>query len=99
MGGEAKLLQHKETKKVRFILRQEKTQKIVANHYVVDLPPYCDLQPNAGNDRCWVWSAQDCSDDKPAMERMALRFGTPELATKFKEAFDNAKELNSKVEG
>ena len=31
--GEAKLLQHKETKKIRFLLRQEKTLKIVANHY------------------------------------------------------------------
>lgn len=31
--GEAKLLQHKENKKIRFLLRQEKTLKIVANHY------------------------------------------------------------------
>lgn len=31
--GEAKLLQHRETKKIRFLLRQEKTLKIVANHY------------------------------------------------------------------
>lgn len=31
--GEAKLLKHKQTGKIRFLLRQEKTLKIVANHY------------------------------------------------------------------
>ena len=40
--GEAKLLKHRQTGKVRFMLRQEKTLKIVANHYVVDVSPYCD---------------------------------------------------------
>lgn len=31
--GEAKLLKHKQSGKTRFLLRQEKTLKIVANHY------------------------------------------------------------------
>lgn len=31
--GDAKLLKHKESGKIRFLLRQEKTLKIVANHY------------------------------------------------------------------
>eukprot|EP00969_Alexandrium_andersonii_P006148 266933-Alexandrium_andersonii.AAC.1 len=57
--GEAKLLQHRAPHCVRFTLRQEKTGNVVANHYVVDAPPYCNLQPNAGNDRAWVWSAPD----------------------------------------
>lgn len=39
--GEAKLLQHKETKKIRFLMRQEKTLKVVANHYgVYNSPPF-----------------------------------------------------------
>ena len=31
--GEAKFLQHKDTKKVRFLMRRDKTLKICANHY------------------------------------------------------------------
>jgi len=31
------------------------------------------------------------------VERLALKFGAPETAQKFKEAFDNAKELNSSI--
>merc|ERR1719311_687574 len=57
--GESKLLKHKENGKIRFMLRQEKTLKIVANHYVVDHPPYCELRPNAGSDKIWVWTTPD----------------------------------------
>jgi len=95
--GDAKLLQHRETRRVRFMLRQEKTGKIVGNHYVLGVPPYCDLQPNAGNKKCWVWSTPDYSEEEPEVERFALRFGTPELAEAFKVAFDNAKELNASI--
>jgi len=92
--GDAKLLKHKQTGKVRLMLRQEKTMKIVANHYVIDVPPYCDLQPNAGSDKCWVWTVQDCSEDEPVVERLALKFGNPEVAAQFKKEFDSAKEMN-----
>merc|ERR1719210_1450793 len=34
--GEARLLRSKASGRVRFLLRQEKTGKVVANHYVVD---------------------------------------------------------------
>jgi len=89
--GEAKLLRHRQTGRVRFVLRQEKTMKITANHYVIDVPPYCDLQPNAGSEKCWVWTAQDFSDGELQVEQFALKFGTPELATKFQTAFEQAK--------
>jgi len=89
--GEAKLLRNSQTGMVRFLLRQEKTMKIVANHYVIDQAPYCDLRPNAGSAKCWVWTAMDCADGDPVAEQFALKFGAPELAEKFKEAFDAAK--------
>ena len=60
--GEVKLLQHRENSMIRVLMRQEKTMKIVANHYVLDYPPYCELQRNAGSEKCWGWSAQDCAD-------------------------------------
>ena len=31
--GDVKLLEHKETKKIRILMRREKTLKICANHY------------------------------------------------------------------
>jgi Ran-binding protein 1 len=31
--GDVKLLQHKETKKIRVLMRRDKTHKICANHY------------------------------------------------------------------
>eukprot|EP00746_Dinoflagellata_sp_MGD_P003416 gnl/MRDRNA2_/MRDRNA2_106638_c0_seq1.p1 gnl/MRDRNA2_/MRDRNA2_106638_c0~~gnl/MRDRNA2_/MRDRNA2_106638_c0_seq1.p1 ORF type:complete len:1475 (+),score=417.25 gnl/MRDRNA2_/MRDRNA2_106638_c0_seq1:99-4523(+) len=95
--GDAKLLKHKDTGKIRFMLRQEKTGKIVANHYVIDKDPYCDLRPNAGSEKCWVWTSQDCADGEMVTEQFALKFGTAELAQKFKEAFDEAKVQNAKV--
>eukprot|EP00931_Biecheleriopsis_adriatica_P025010 TRINITY_DN15459_c0_g1_i1.p1 TRINITY_DN15459_c0_g1~~TRINITY_DN15459_c0_g1_i1.p1 ORF type:complete len:1727 (-),score=475.66 TRINITY_DN15459_c0_g1_i1:61-5241(-) len=95
--GNAKLLKDKQSGKVRFMLRQEKTGKIVANHYVLDVPPLCDLKPNADSEKFWVWMAQDCAEETVETEQLALKFGSKELADKFKEAFDNAKQLNSQV--
>lgn len=40
-------------------MRQEKTMKIIANHF---LDPRITLTPNAGNDKSWVWHAYDFSD-------------------------------------
>lgn len=89
--GDVKLLRHKNTGKVRFLLRQEKTMKIVANHYIINEAPYCDLRPNAGSAKCWVWTVIDCADGEPVVEQFALKFGTPELAAKFFEAYEEAK--------
>jgi len=81
-------------------MRQEKTMKIVANHYVVaDADPYYLLVPNAGSDKIWVWMAQDFAEGELAVEQFALKFGTPEKAQGFKEAFENAKKLNSEAMG
>lgn len=78
--GEARLLQHKVTRHVGFQLRQEKAGKIVANHPVVGGGYYCDLRPNNGNGKCWVWAAEDHSEEEVLTEHFALRFGALELA-------------------
>lgn len=96
--GDVKLLLNKSTSRVRLLMRQEKTMKIVANHYVVaDADPYYELKPNAGSDKIWVWMAQDFADGELVVEQFALKFGNPEKAASFHVAFEDAKVRNAKA--
>ena len=93
---EAKLLKNQETGKVRFMIRQEKTKNMLANHYVTDKEPFCDLRPHEPySEKMWEWTAPDCADGETKVEQLALKFGTPELAQAFKKAFDEAKVQNA----
>ena len=51
--GDATLLMHKKTGKVRFLLRQENTWTVVCNFYVMNVAPYCELKPHPNSDRTW----------------------------------------------
>eukprot|EP00997_Jenningsia_sp_PLL12_P007524 NODE_4174_length_689_cov_75.714062_g3543_i0.p2 GENE.NODE_4174_length_689_cov_75.714062_g3543_i0~~NODE_4174_length_689_cov_75.714062_g3543_i0.p2 ORF type:complete len:95 (-),score=23.84 NODE_4174_length_689_cov_75.714062_g3543_i0:74-358(-) len=51
----------------------------------------CELQPMKGNDKSYFWSAYDCSDEEPAIEKIAIRLQTLENALKFKEFFEAAR--------
>lgn len=98
--GDVKLLLNKANMRVRLLMRQEKTNKIVANHYVVgDADPYYSLKPNAGSDKIWVWMAQDFAEGELVVEQFALKFGTPEKAKGFFDAFEDAKKRNAEVMG
>ncbi|KAF8605473.1 hypothetical protein BDV93DRAFT_554840 [Ceratobasidium sp. AG-I] len=91
--GDVRLLQHKETKKVRVLMRRDKTLKICANHYVTS---DMKLQPNVGSDRSWVWKvAADISDGEPTAETLAIRFANKEIADEYKLAFENAQASSS----
>lgn len=59
--GDCKFLKHRETNRIRVLMRQEKTMKIIINHF---LDPRIVLTPNVGSDRSWVWVAFDFSDGK-----------------------------------
>lgn len=93
-AGEVKLLQHSATGEVRFLMKQEKTLKVLAVFYVVEHERHCELRPNGGSDKCWAWTAEDYSDGVAITEQFALKLPTSESAVKFVEAFDKAKELN-----
>ncbi|KAI9508659.1 ran/spi1 binding protein [Russula earlei] len=95
--GEARLLQHKETHKIRLVMRREKTLKVCANHLIsADMR----LQPNIGSDRSWVWKVvADYSEDPPTSETLAIRFANSEYAGQFKKAFEDARENNAKLAG
>eukprot|EP00624_Nannochloropsis_granulata_P002848 evm.model.NODE_24622_length_62854_cov_30.334282.3 len=79
---------HKENQRIRLLMRQEKTMKVIANHMV---DPRIVMQPNVGSDRSWVWTAYDYAEGDLQEEVFALKFGKPQDAEEFKAAFDEAK--------
>lgn len=90
--GDCKILKHKDTGKVRLLMRRDKTLKICANHY---LSPEYKLSPNIGSERSWVYNvASDISEGEPEAQTLAIRFSNKENADKFKEEFEKAQELN-----
>lgn len=94
--GDIKFLQNKETKKVRLLMRREKTMKICANFFVA---PTIGLKENAGSDRSWVWQCNDFSEEKTEISTLAIRFANSDNAQKFKEAFVSAMDTNKAVLG
>ncbi|KAH7887974.1 ran/spi1 binding protein [Phlebopus sp. FC_14] len=91
--GDVRLLQHKETKKVRLVMRRDKTLKVCANHLIsADMR----LQPNIGSDRSWVWKvAADYAESPPTSETLAIRFANSDNATDFKKKFEDAQTINA----
>ncbi|KAJ6831093.1 ran-binding protein 1-like protein c-like [Iris pallida] len=87
--GSIKLLKHKETGKVRIVMRQAKTLKICANHYVF---PEIKLQEHAGNEKSCVWHAPDFSDGEVKDEMFAIRFGSVENCKNFMESVEKIAE-------
>eukprot|EP00798_Chlamydomonas_sp_ICE-L_P031317 gene31317-6464_t len=89
--GQSRFLQHKENKKVRLLMRQEKTLKIRCNHLVM---PGTKLQEHAGSDKAWVWSTVDFSEGEQKIEMFCIRFGSVEKAQEFKIKFEEVMALN-----
>lgn len=88
--GDAKLLRNNETGTIRLLMRQEKTMKIIINH---QMDPRIMIQPQAGSDRAYCWSAFDFSNGQELVETIfALRFKDDTLAVAFLEQFEKAQE-------
>jgi len=83
--GDVKFLKHRETGKIRLLMRREKTLKVCANHYI---SPAITLQENAGSDRSWVWTVMDFAEEPATRETLAIRFANSENAQKFKQEFE-----------
>mmetsp|Transcript_13647 Transcript_13647/g.23986 ORF Transcript_13647/g.23986 Transcript_13647/m.23986 type:complete len:228 (-) Transcript_13647:337-1020(-) len=94
--GVLKLLQHKANKKIRLLMRQDKTLKIRANHIVM---PGVKLQEHSGNDKAWVWSTVDFAEESQKVELFCMRFGSVEKAQEFKKKFEEAQEINAGLIG
>jgi len=90
--GDIKILKNKNTDIIRLLMRQDKTLKVCLNHVI---NPLIELQSNAGSDRSWVWRSTDYADvDEPKDETFAVRFQNSEIAQKFKDEFNTARETN-----
>nr|CAB3465540.1 unnamed protein product [Digitaria exilis] len=87
--GTVKLLKHKETGKVRLVMRQAKTLKICANHLVISTTK---MQEHAGSDKSCVWHALDFADGELKEEMFAIRFGSVENCKKFKDQVEEIAE-------
>jgi Ran-binding protein 1 len=86
--GEIRLIRNREERwRVRIVMHQEKTGKILANHY---LDTSMTLKKNTGSDRSWVWSAFDFSEGELVKTVFAVRFPNADLAKEFKTHFSNA---------
>lgn len=95
--GEARILRHKEHQRLRFLMRQEKTMKVIANHAI---DPRIELKPNAGSDRSWVWSAFDFASGELLETVFALRFPDSDIANEFNKKFiECQKEMDSLLAG
>jgi len=86
--GDVKFLKHKQSGKVRILMRRDKTLKICANHLI---SADYELKANIGSDRSWVYNVTaDIAEGEPEAQTLAIRFGTKENADKFKEHFEEA---------
>jgi len=95
--GEVRILRHKEHQRLRVLMRQEKTMKVIANH-IVD--PRIKLEPNTGSDRSWVYSAFDFADGELKETVFALRFADSDIALDFKKKFtESQKEMEDLLAG
>jgi len=93
--GDVRLLEHKETHKVRLVMRRDKTLKVCANHVISS---DMRLQPNIGSDRSWVWKvAADYSESPPTAETLAIRFANSDNAGQFKTAFEDGQKKNANL--
>ncbi|KAA8546231.1 hypothetical protein F0562_003030 [Nyssa sinensis] len=94
--GTVKLLKHKETSKVRLVMRQSKTLKICANHLVL---PSISVQEHAGSDKSCVWHATDFADGELKEELFCIRFPSVENCKTFKEKIEEVADSQGKKSG
>mmetsp|Transcript_12534 Transcript_12534/g.29068 ORF Transcript_12534/g.29068 Transcript_12534/m.29068 type:complete len:174 (+) Transcript_12534:386-907(+) len=95
--GEVRILRHREHQRLRLLMRQEKTMKVIANHA---LDPRITLEPNVGSDRSWVWSAFDFAEGELTETVFAVRFADSDIANDFKSKFTECqKEMETLLAG
>lgn len=83
--GDIKVLSHRESGKLRVVMRREQIHKICLNFFLTD---EVDLKPK--DDNSWTFFAPDFSEGEIEPISFAIRFKTKEIAVGFKKAIDGA---------
>ena len=71
------MLEHSSTKKVRVLMRRDKTHKICANFLV---PSDGKLEPHPSSERSWLLVVHDFADEEVKLETLLIRFQNIEIA-------------------
>jgi len=69
--GDIKLLKHKQTGRIRLLMRREQIHKLCCNH---NLTPDLILKPMSTSETAWRWNAMDFTEPQGNYEHFALRF-------------------------
>ena len=87
--GDIRILTNMNTKRSRLVMRRDVILKLCCNHFILK---EMKMEPNSGSDKSLVWyTPQDCSDEDPKPETLAIRFKTAEICSNFHEAFEKAR--------
>ncbi|KAL3764419.1 hypothetical protein ACHAWU_004925 [Discostella pseudostelligera] len=86
--GYACILCHCGNGRLRFVMRQEETMKVLANHA---FNSHIELKPITRSDKSWTWGGLDAADGDVAEKVFALRFSNLEIAEEFKAKFEECK--------
>ena len=84
------MLRNDVEKKIRFVMRQEKTLKAVANFQITEKPS-CELKNQNNNEKAYMWVCVDFSDNvQGEYTKLACRFQSVDAAKEFKDKFEAA---------
>jgi len=84
--GDIKLLRHKETGKLRLVMRRDHVLKLCLNHLLS-----AELEFTPKDEKTWLWATADYSDGEIEYMQFACRFKTAEIAMDFKKMIDEAR--------
>ncbi|XP_050071746.1 E3 SUMO-protein ligase RanBP2 [Anopheles maculipalpis] len=83
--GDVKILKHKETGKLRVVMRREQVLKICLNHALTD-----DICYTKKDDKSWQFVANDFSEGNFEIMNFCLRFKSSDIAQDFRDAITDA---------
>lgn len=90
--GNVKILRHKETKKLRVVMRREQILKICLNHALNE-----DVEYKRKDDKSWLFVVNDFSEGEVECKQLTLRFKTEEIAEEFMTAVKKALDGTAEV--
>ncbi|XP_061398604.1 E3 SUMO-protein ligase RanBP2 [Musca vetustissima] len=90
--GNVKILRHKQTKKLRVVMRREQVLKICLNHILNE-----DVDYKRKDEKSWLFVVNDFSEGAVELEQFSLRFKTKEIAEGFMTAVKNALDGTAEV--